>query len=193
LKGERMLITAEKCREWGACYDDERLRQLYDRPMTALEVLQRKDGEWAYVPDRDRLWTAFRPGVLSDKINRLHACMSAERALMAERARGREPDARSWNAVNVARAFALGEATDDQRRAAAAAADDAAAAAAAAAADDAYAAYAAAAAAADDDAADAAYDASADAAVCDRERAQQVADLIALIESASFTQGGDAC
>lgn len=45
---------------------------------------------------------------------RLFAADCAERALLAEREAGREPDARSWRAVEVARAFARGEASDDE-------------------------------------------------------------------------------
>ena len=67
-----------------------------------------------------------------ERIARLFSCDCAERALLRERAAGREPDARSFAAIEVARRFAKGEATDEERRnaAAAAAAADAAAAAA---------------------------------------------------------------
>ena len=62
---------------------------------------------------------------------RLFAADCAERALLREREVGREPDARSWKALEVARAFIRGEATREELNAAAAAAARAAAAAAA--------------------------------------------------------------
>jgi hypothetical protein len=57
---------------------------------------------------------------------RVFACDCAERALTRERAAGREPDRRSWEAVVVARRHLAGEATDAELDAARAAARDAA-------------------------------------------------------------------
>ena len=54
------LIYARWCRERGACYTDRRLARLFDRPMTLLEVLTRRDGRWKRVPAQDRLWVFFR-------------------------------------------------------------------------------------------------------------------------------------
>ena len=45
---------------------------------------------------------------------RIFACDCAERALLREREAGREPDPRSWKAVEVARRFAAGEATSEE-------------------------------------------------------------------------------
>ena len=53
---------------------------------------------------------------------RLFACDCAERALLREREHGREPDERSWKAIEVSRLFARGEATVEELAAAAAAA-----------------------------------------------------------------------
>ncbi|HEU4752229.1 MAG TPA: hypothetical protein VFU47_03900, partial [Armatimonadota bacterium] len=53
---------------------------------------------------------------------RLFACDCAERALTQEREAGREPDPRSWAAIEVARRYAAGEATVPQLTAAGAAA-----------------------------------------------------------------------
>ncbi len=85
---------------------------------------------------------------------RLWACWCAERALKLERKAGREPDARSWKAIEVTSKYLNGKAQVDELIAA----QNAAAYAADAAADAAYAAYAADAAA---DAADGAYAAAA--------------------------------
>ena len=103
---------------------------------------------------------------MADAGGALHefACWCAEQALLRERAAGREPDRRSWNAIEAKRKWSRGEVTDEELAAAYAAAADAAYAAGAAA-DAAYAAYAAAyAAAADAAGARAAYAVAADAA-----------------------------
>ena len=66
---------------------------------------------------------------------RLFAADCAERALLRERERGREPDARSWAAIEATRQFVAGTITNEQLRDAYTASSDAA--------DVAYAAYAA--------------------------------------------------
>ncbi len=53
----------------------------------------------------------------NERTARLFAADCAERTLLREREAGREPDARSWEVVRVARAFARGE-VDDAARAA---------------------------------------------------------------------------
>jgi hypothetical protein len=114
-------------------------------------------GKW--VTCRVRL---VRRCVWDDRVARLFAADVAESALLGERALGREPDRRSWAAVDVARRFAIGEADAAERDAARDAAWDAARDAAGAAARDA--AWAAAGAAAWDAAGDAAGAAARDAA-----------------------------
>ena len=54
------MIDATWCRAHYACYGDLRLARLFDRPMTLLEVLTRRDGPWWRVPAADRLWVFFR-------------------------------------------------------------------------------------------------------------------------------------
>ena len=71
------------------------------------------------IPARDRYWLATRPGLyLSDAQLRLVACGVAESALLRERAAGREPDARSWAAVEAGRRHARGEIDDAALRSA---------------------------------------------------------------------------
>ena len=53
------MIDARWCRRYGAWYGDRRLARLFDRPMTLLEVLTRRDGPWRRVPAVDRLWPFF--------------------------------------------------------------------------------------------------------------------------------------
>jgi hypothetical protein len=157
---------------------------------TILDILQLPN-----VAPAEKLWVAYR--VLDDKTLRLFAVACARRAL----GRITKPDPRSLIAVNMAEAYAHGRATKGELAlafaAAYAAAVTAAAAAAytAAAADTAYADTAYAATAAADVAADAAYaTAAADAAAYtayaaytaaaarEKERAQQIEDLIELIK-----------
>jgi len=107
-----MLITLETVRDkWLACYPADLLAALYPVARTPIEILTLTDGPWAEVSAQDRLWTVFHKGVLSNRILRLSACDCAERALQRERDAGREPHRDSWNAVAVAKQFALGNAT----------------------------------------------------------------------------------
>jgi hypothetical protein len=69
------------------------------------------------IPAEDRLWALIFV-VLDDRSRRELACDCVERALERERAAGREPDARSWAAVEVARRYARGEVTADELAAA---------------------------------------------------------------------------
>jgi hypothetical protein len=162
---------------------------------TILDILKLPN-----VGPAERLWVAYR--VLDDEVLRLFAVACARRAL----GRVSKPDIRSLIAVNMAEAFTHGRATAEEMKVAhrdayAAAADAAAAdtayayAAAAAAADTAYA-YAAADVAADAAAADAAaaaayayaaadVAAAATAAAREKERTQQIEDLIELIKGGS--------
>ena len=76
------------------------------------------------IPRDDRLWLGI--SLMDKRQQRLFSCDCAERALNRERARGREPGERSWNALVVARRFANGEATREELAAARDAAWDAA-------------------------------------------------------------------
>jgi hypothetical protein len=72
------------------------------------------------IPVDDRLWLLIQ---LADNVTRrLFACDCAERALLRERDAGREPDPRSWRAIEISRAYARGEATLEELAAAQAAA-----------------------------------------------------------------------
>ena len=72
------------------------------------------------------IWTDSMLDDLPDSLLRWLACDCAERALTRERAEGRESDERSWRAVEVARLFAAGRATQNERNAAWSAAGSAA-------------------------------------------------------------------
>ncbi len=95
-------------------------------------VMCRVECEGDIVRDTDKLvCTRRRVEWLVDgtSLLRLWACDCAERALTREREAGREPDARSWRAIEVARGFAAGTATREELAAASDAASDAASAA----------------------------------------------------------------
>jgi hypothetical protein len=98
-------------------------------------------------------WRRLVAAVDASRQLRLFACECAERALKGEREAGREPAEVSWQAIEVARQFANGEATAEELSAAASAAYAAAYSAASAA----YSAAYSAAASAADSAASAAY------------------------------------
>ena len=119
-------ITPARILSWEPCnppYTDERVKELFGgrRSATIREILTARN-----VPPADLIWLACHGGVLDDKTLRLFAAYCAGRALRRERKAGREPDARSWKAVCVARRFAMGKATTGELRAAREAAREAA-------------------------------------------------------------------
>jgi len=101
---------------WEPCkgYTEERIRALWgDREsLTALDILDLR------IPAEDRLWAVLREDVIDARTLRRFACACAWRALVRERAAGREPDPRSWRAVEVARRYADRRATSEELRAA---------------------------------------------------------------------------
>ena len=140
-------ITLIALMSWRPCppYPRGRIKRLF---AGRKRITWRGVAKWR-IPAADRLWVLLRTELVDEAILFEFVCDVAERALMAERAAGREPHADSWNAIAVRRRWLRGEATDEDVRqayvaanAAAYAADAAHAAHAARAA--AYAAYAAA-------------------------------------------------
>ena len=75
-----------------------------------------EDADKAVATERKVVWTLD-----CYKLLHLFACDCAERALKRERKAGREPDARSWDAIRVKRLWLAGEATDAELAAAGAA------------------------------------------------------------------------
>lgn len=118
-------VTADQIISWDPCWKnaDSRARQLVSEPVSGLDILTRQDGEWEYVDPQDRLWLVLHDGVIDEPTMCNFSCDCAERALMRERAAGRDPDPRSWNATAVARRFVEGKATSDDLLAAMAAAE----------------------------------------------------------------------
>jgi len=116
-------LTRESLRAAGACYDVEDDRSGRPRRIDAFFPPEGRPVDGALVaylreagvPDRDIFWALnYACPQVTDRMRRLVACACARRALEAERAAGREPDVRSWRAVEVAERFVRGEATDDE-------------------------------------------------------------------------------
>ena len=111
--------TVDDVLSWGPCdrYTDDaaaELRRLIPvEGLTALEI-----ADLAAVPAKNRLLALLREEIIPARDLRWLACDWAEEALLRERAAGREPDPRSWAAVEVARRYARGEATTEELAAA---------------------------------------------------------------------------
>jgi hypothetical protein len=120
-------FTYSDIQTWSPCYDPIKFIPK-DWSGTALDVCLMES-----VPFQDVLWCVCREGLIDDGIMRRFAAWCAAEALFV----ANQTDSRSWNAVEVAVKFSLGQATDDERYAAGAAARYAACAAAGAAAWDA--------------------------------------------------------
>ena len=113
-----MLITTEFVMSRGPCreYPRERVEALLGGGKTLVECL-RSDA----VPAEDRIWLATRKGACSERVQRLFACWCAEQVLpLFERAH--PDDDRPRMAIQVATAYAMGDATQDELAASRAAA-----------------------------------------------------------------------
>ena len=117
-----LSMTAREMREAGACYDLATIEGLWDgrESITALDILDLD------IPDKDKLWGVLRESLIPAGGLRELACRFAEMALAGEVKANRTPDARSYESIRVARAFANGSATPEHLAAAYDAAADAA-------------------------------------------------------------------
>jgi hypothetical protein len=106
-----MKITREQLRQWGACYNDAKIAALVPEDgLTPLELAALD------IPVEDRLWVLLREEVIPARELRLLACDWAAAACL----RTGWNDARSLNAIAVARRFACGDATEAELEEAAA-------------------------------------------------------------------------
>jgi len=114
-----MRLTIESILALGPCrdYSPDRLRALFGGRRWVSHRTALRDRR---VPAVDRVWLGI--ALLDERRKRLFACDCAEWALTREREAGREPDQRSWAAVEVSRRYADGRATDEALAAAWAAA-----------------------------------------------------------------------
>jgi len=115
------IITVEAIMAAGPCpnYPEHRVCELIEGGKTPREIADAED-----VPIKDRYWALAM--TLPARHQRMLACSVAEWALQRERACGRDPDARSWAAIEVSRRYADGLATNDELAIARRAASDAA-------------------------------------------------------------------
>ena len=117
-----MDITIALVRAWGPCaaYTDAQLAELAAgrESLTPLEACDLP------IPGGEVLWLLLREEILGASQLRQFGCDCVTRVLLRERASGREPDPRSWAAVDVSRRFAQGGATEAELAAAWAAAWD---------------------------------------------------------------------
>ena len=99
-----MLITAKMNRNFGACYSDELLAELYGpEGRTTYEVATLRDGKWLIVPLCDRIWVLQRVLLRESRPGWLEWL-----ARLTERALARVPaDPRSMAVVAALRADAV--------------------------------------------------------------------------------------
>ena len=116
-------ISIDTVISWGPCYTRDKILKISDgrEHMTALEIC---DLNW--VSTGDKLWLLLRPEIIPDTQLHILACHWAEQALLHERKAGREPDERSFRAIEVKRKWIDGLASVEELAAASDAARDAA-------------------------------------------------------------------
>ena len=109
-----MTVTVDDVMSWEPCkeYSRERVTALFAgrETITAFDVLDMD------IPAEDRLWAVLR--MVPDPILHEFACRIAEAVLMRERRAGREPDPRSWAAIDAKRKWLRGEIGDKELHAA---------------------------------------------------------------------------
>lgn len=107
-------VTVDDVMSWGPCWDRDEVEDAAggQTSLTPLEIADLK------IKVSDRLWVLLRPEIIEEKHLHELACVFAECALAAAREAGREPDARSWAAIETKRKWLRGEATDEQLAAA---------------------------------------------------------------------------
>jgi hypothetical protein len=106
-------LTVDLVMSFDPCYSRARVETLAAgrAELTPLEACDLP------IPAADRLWLLLREEFLPAAALHWLACNFAEDALQAERAAGREPDARSWAAIEAKRRWLRGEVTTAELRA----------------------------------------------------------------------------
>ena len=99
-------VTRDLLRAANSCYGAARENELIpENGLTIREVAELD------IPVRDKIWAICYASNAPDNALREFACWCARNALNAARKVGREPDPRSWNAVDIAERYARGEAS----------------------------------------------------------------------------------
>ena len=109
-------VTVDQVLSWEPCeeYTHERVKELF----AGRETINVYDVLRMNISDADKLWAVLREDFIPAEILHEFACRAAEKALLSEREAGREPDERSWQAIEVKRKWLKGEATDSDLNAA---------------------------------------------------------------------------
>ena len=120
------MITVEQVLSWDPCeeYDDDTLQEIatkieIETVNTTAELIRRLQG---IIPAVDILWLVLREELIPTKTLHELSCWFAAVSLHRERNRSREPDFRSWDAVETKWQWTQGRATDGEREVAEAAA-----------------------------------------------------------------------
>jgi hypothetical protein len=109
---------AKMVMDWCPCiaYPEAKVKKIIGRGKTPQEIAELR------IPAIDKAWCLLHPGILSDDQMHELACRFAEDALKRERKAGREPDPRSWAAIDAKRKWLRKAITDNDLAAARAAA-----------------------------------------------------------------------
>jgi len=109
-----MLITTDLVMRWKPCpdYPRKRIKKIIGDWITPESVFDLD------IPPRDKVWVLLHEEIIPERQLHELACIFAERALQRERAAGREPDQRSWAAIESKRKWLRGEITSDELAAA---------------------------------------------------------------------------
>tara|TARA_Y100000310_G_scaffold246639_1_gene252016 strand:- start:5600 stop:6316 length:717 start_codon:yes stop_codon:yes gene_type:complete len=109
--------TIEDVMSWDPCeadYPESRIQELFGKKeiLTAVQILELN------IPIVDQFWAVLRSELIEESILHGFACWCAEQSLQAERAAGRDPDPRSWAAIEAKRKWLASEINDDELSAA---------------------------------------------------------------------------
>ena len=113
------IITIDNIMKFNPCYEREEIESFFiesgfiDLRATPLEIAQSD-----YSNKEDILWLLLRPEIIPKKTLHILSYEFALTALKNERLNGREPDERSWRAVEAKRTWVKGLITDERLSAA---------------------------------------------------------------------------
>ena len=107
-----LSVTIDQVLSWKPCkeYTLERIERLF----AGRETVNVHDVLAMDISDADKLWAVLREELIPAETLHEFACRVAEKALLAEREAGKEPDERSWAAIDAKRKWLKGEATDEE-------------------------------------------------------------------------------
>ena len=113
-------VTLDTILSWRPCYGKARVREIFAGRTSGTAAEWVAATRAAGLPEADVLWLLLHEAFIPAKALHGLACDYAERALQHKRDAGREPDPRTWAAVETKRRWLRGEASDAELEAAAA-------------------------------------------------------------------------